>query len=198
MVARRQLAARASLRLDDGSAAVGSAIHHLASPFIERLTSIDDAAWRVRFVLTPPGIGCLGGQPGRCMEAVTPAPSTSDDSTWHTNVVSSTGTSQLSFYLPSQTANLGPYDGWLLSEMARSLGKERFEAFWKSNASVPEAFHAAAGQDLDAWIREWGRRIYAPISTGPGVPMAGVWSGVVALMLAVMLAIAIAQRRRVA
>jgi hypothetical protein len=82
--------------------------------------------------------------------------------------------------------------------MARSLGEERFEAFWKSNASVPEAFHAAAGQDLDAWIREWGRRIYAPIPTGPGVPMAAVWSGVVALMLAVMLAIAIAQRRRVA
>ena len=169
-----------------------------ASPFVERLISIDDASWRVRSALKLPGIGCLGGQSGRCVEAAMSPRSTSDDSTWRTNVVSSNGTSQLSFYLRSQTSNLGPYDGWLLSEMARSLGKERFEAFWKSNASVPEAFHAAAGQDLDAWIREWGRRIYAPIPTGPGVPMAAVWSGVVALMLAVMLAIAIARRRRVA
>ena len=69
----------------------------------------------------------------------------SDDSTWRTNVVSSNGTNQFSFYLPAQVSNLGPYDGWLVSELARSLGPERFEAFWKSSAPVPESVSCSFG-----------------------------------------------------
>lgn len=171
---------------------------HLASPFVERMTSIDDASWRVRYALRTPGIGCLGGQSGRCLEAVMPPPTTSDDSTWGANVVSSNGTNQFSFYLPQQASNLGPYDGWLVSEMARSLGPERFEAFWKSNAPVPEAFQAAAGQDLDSWIRDWGRRVYGSISTGPGVPLSSILAGLLTFGLAMLIAISIARRRRVA
>jgi hypothetical protein len=172
---------------------------HLASPFVERMTSIDDASWRVRYALRTPGIGCLGGQSGRCVEAVMPGSNTtSEDSTWSANVVASNGTNQFSFYLPSQVSNLGPYDGWLVSEMARSLGVERFEAFWKSSAPVPEAFQAAAGQDLDSWIRDWGRRVYGSIDTGPGVPVSAIFAGMLAFGLAMLIAISIARRRRVA
>lgn len=161
------------------------------------LASGDDASWAVRFAVATPGLACLGGMAGRCLEAATARRPSGDDSTWDSNVVASYGTNQFSFYLPSRPTNLGPYDGWLLSEMARSLGDAKFAAFWKSRATVPEAFRAASGEDLDGWIRGWGRRIYGSMSIGPGLPASSIVAGFGAIGLALWLAVAIARRRRV-
>ena len=100
------------------------------------------------------------------------------------------------FTLPSRPANLGPYDGWLLSEMARSLGDAKFAAFWKSRAAVPDAFRAAAGEDLDGWIRGWGQRIYGSMAVGPGLPVSSIVSGFGAIGVALWLANTMADMRR--
>jgi hypothetical protein len=82
--------------------------------------------------------------------------------------------------------------------MARTLGDAKFEAFWRSRAAVPEAFREASGQELDGWIRNWGRGIYGSMAIGPGIEWSSIVSGLVTVGLAVTLAISIARRRRVA
>jgi hypothetical protein len=164
----------------------------------DHFTSLDDPAWSVRLSLTTRGIACMGGESGRCQDAAMSSRLTPDDSTWRANVVSPNATNQATFYLPSAATNLGPYDAWLVSEMTRSLGTERFASFWQSRAPVSDAFRVAAGQELDEWIHDWGNRVYGPIAVGPGVSGAAVLSGIAIFCLALTTAISIARRRRVA
>lgn len=166
-------------------------------PFLEGF-AMGGQAWRVRQVLRTRGIACLGGAEGECTRAAIDGADFSGDSLWHANVVSSTGTNQLAFYMPTPPTNLGPYDGWVLSEMARSMGSDRFAKFWQSQESVPEAFKAASSRDLDGWIRDWGTQIYGPIEVGPGLPLSSIIAGLLTLGLAVFVATSIARRRRVA
>jgi hypothetical protein len=166
-------------------------------PLLDRLASRAEPSWQVRWVLSVPGVGCLGGESGRCLEAATTSQPTQDDSVWRANVVSSNGTNQFSFYRPWTAASLGPYDGWLVSEMVRSLGPERFSAFWQSRAPVSDAFRAASGEELDDWIRDWGNRIYGSIAIGPGLPFTAVIAGLLVFGLSVLTAVSIARRRRV-
>jgi hypothetical protein len=62
---------------------------------------------------------------------------------------------------------LGPSMRSLLSDMAVSLGPDRFRQFWTSPLPPDEAFRAAAGQDIGDWIGSWMRSAY-PGSFGRG------------------------------
>ena len=91
---------------------------------------------------------------------------TSDDSSWRRTVVSSTART-VSLYLPSQTNAARAIGGWLLSEMVRSLGKDRFEVFWRSNEPVPDAFRSATGQRPGRMGPRLGRRHLRAAADGP-------------------------------
>ena len=143
------------------------------------------------------GLACLAGEAGRCVEAVQPARGSDADSMWKRSVVGTRGATELAFRMPWSRTALGPSEEWLLSEMVRTLGKERFAAFWRSNEPVAAAFQAAANQSLDSWVHDWAVRAYGPLPTGPGIDRSGFAAGAILLIVAVGAAAAVARSRRV-
>jgi hypothetical protein len=84
----------------------------------------------------------------------------------------------------------------LLSDMVRSLGRERFERLWTSNEALPIAFQKASGMQLGEWVSAWGRERIDRIEHGP-VPRAMSVVSAIAIIAACMLWVVFASRRRV-
>jgi hypothetical protein len=112
-------------------------------------------------------------------------------------VIPSSGWSAWYFYFGSKPTPLGPASGWIVSEMVRTLGPDRFAKFWTSSLSVSDAFKQADPRGLDVWMHDWMLRNYGVASVGPGVTTAGIVTGIAVLLFGVGLAIAIGNRRRV-
>jgi hypothetical protein len=45
-----------------------------------------------------------------------------------------------------------------LADLVREMGRERFQAFWRSPASVEAAFQSAMGQPIEVWTARWERQ----------------------------------------
>jgi hypothetical protein len=150
----------------------------------------------VREVVDPAGVACVAGTSGRCAAALLRSRIARTDSSWSATVISTSGAPIFDFYRSSRTT-LGPSEGWLLSDMVHILGPQRFQRFWSSSASVPEAFENAADVSLDSWVHAWAVRTYGPVTIGPRMSVAGLASGSVLLLLAFGAAVAIERRRRV-
>ncbi len=142
------------------------------------------------------GLECLAGQPGRCSDAILRSSSIATDSSWRRAVVSVYGANIIQF-MPRRRSVLGPSEVWLLSEMVRTVGKDRFGSFWRSSEPLPDAFRSATGQTLDAWVHDWAVNMYGPLPTGPGLGGSGVIVGAVILIAGLTAAAAIARARRV-
>ena len=76
---------------------------------------------------------------------------------------------------------------WLLADLVRAFGAERFERFWRSDADPPQAFREAFGQRPADWYREWALTVYGELPSGtrqkPMTVLAslGVLAGLVAV-----------------
>jgi hypothetical protein len=81
--------------------------------------------------------------------------------------------------------------------MVRTLGKDRFTSFWRSNETVPDAFRAATNESLDSWVHDWAVRMYGPIAAGPGLDIGNVIYGILLLLAGVAVALRVARLRRV-
>lgn len=168
--------------------------------FFEPRFAVNDApalVYDARQWTTMGGLACLAGEAGRCMSSLQPRPRDAADTSWRRRVVSSLGADERVFRFPRGRSGLGPQEGWLLSEMVRTLGKERFAAFWRSNEPLADAFRVATNETLDDWVHEWAVRTYGPLPTGPGVGRSGVFAGAALFFFAVLVAGAIARTRRV-
>jgi len=179
---------------------------HTAPPpaaprFIPYTPSVNDrgssAAYDARVGTSTAGLACLAGEQMRCAQAVLPPSRPNTDSVWRQRVVSTTGANDAVFTLPRGRNIIGPADGWLLSEMVRTLGKERFTAFWRSSEPVPDAFRAASNQSLDSWVHAWAVRMYGPLPIGPGLGGLDVLYGMLLLLGGIGVALAVARARRV-
>jgi len=84
-----------------------------------------------------------------------------------------------------------------LSDVARDVGRERFQGFWASSLPVDTALAAALKQPVGEWTAQWERRFIAPIPLGPAAP----WGATaVALLLGAVAVVAVmltASRRQV-
>lgn len=150
----------------------------------------------VREVAEPAGVACVAGKSGRCVGALLRSRIGRNDSSWSATIVNTSGAPIFDFYRRSRTM-LGPAEGWILSDMVQTLGPQRFQRFWSSNAPVPQAFQEAAGVSLDSWVHMWALRTYGPVSVGPRMSAASFASGSLLLLLAFGAAVAIERRRRV-
>ena len=84
-----------------------------------------------------------------------------------------------------------------LSDVAREVGRERFQGFWASSLPVDTALAAALKQPIGEWTEQWERRFIAPIRLGAAAPW-GVTA--VALLLGAVAVLAVmltASRRQV-
>lgn len=103
-----------------------------------------------------PGVRCMHGDRAACNEAILhSALTTAEDAVVPRDLtVSAT---------PLRTRNVTlatprPPAEFLLSDLIRSQGREKFGAFWKSERPFESAFQLAFGESLGAWTARWARR----------------------------------------
>jgi hypothetical protein len=91
--------------------------------------------------------------------------------------------------------DFGPREWTILSEMVRELGPTRFGTFWRSNASPPEAFQAAAGESIADWMTRWITSTYRSQTPGPHVSWRGALLALLLVVTSVAAALGVARRR---
>ncbi|MGH7689960.1 MAG: hypothetical protein ACREN3_10175, partial [Gemmatimonadaceae bacterium] len=154
-------------------------------------------AWQMRDELSDDGIACVGGDDTRCVSGVeAPAVAIPGEGAWQTSVVDIRASAYVSRY--GSAGSLGPSTGWILSEMVRDLGRERFQRFWSSSGSLSDAFQRAAGTPLGGWLEQWARRTYGADVLGPSIPKRAWLSGTLLLIAGLIVAMVFASERRVA
>lgn len=160
-------------------------------------TGVESFAYEPRRWTTTEGLACLAGEAGRCMAALVPPRRLDADTVWRQHVVTAIGANENLFRMPRGRSALGPSEGWLLSEMVRTLGPERFAAFWRSGEPLADAFRKASNESLDEWVHDWAVRMYGPMPIGPGLNRPGLVAGVALLIVAIIGTAAVARARRV-
>jgi hypothetical protein len=75
-----------------------------------------------------------------------------------------------------------PAENYYLATLVHDKGRDRFGAFWRSSASVPDAFAAAFDESIDQWTAAWARR------TVPDLPPFGPTPRPIAVLLGIMMA----------
>jgi len=82
-----------------------------------------------------------------------------------------------------------------LSDVARDVGRERFQSFWASSLPVDTALAAALKQPVGEWTKQWERRFVAPIRLGAAAPW-GATAGALLLGAVAVLAVMLTASRR--
>ena len=98
--------------------------------------------------------------------------------------------------LSERAGGLGPRQPAMLGDMARSLGDEKFLAFWRSSREPMDAFREASGRDFPSWAQEWMAGHYPPQETGPTTTPGAKLFALVILIAGVGLAMLAADRRQ--
>ena len=84
-----------------------------------------------------------------------------------------------------------------LSDVARSVGPDRFSRFWGADVPMDSAFHLATGQTLADWTAHWARESGPPLPVGPSAPPLDVLFGLLPSVLALGAALWYARRRQI-
>ncbi len=159
-------------------------------------TGVQTPAWQMRNQLSDDGIACVSGDTARCVSGLMqPAPSMANDRSWSANVID---VGMWWYSGPMMSApGLGPTTGWILSDMVRDLGRQRFETFWTATGTPAEAFARATDEPLGMWLQRWAQRTYGSDVLGPSTPERGRLAGLVVLLGGVIVAMVFATERRV-
>jgi hypothetical protein len=138
------------------------------------------AAW----YLPPSAVDCLSGAKSICESAVL------DPLRYRGLVHDGNMLAQPFAQLGSQgnfgMTRLGFREGFLLAEMIRLFGREKFEKFWHSDAEMPVAFEQATGQRLGEWVSSWMVTQYGEIEKRP--PLVSTYTATIAVLLVVLTA----------
>lgn len=166
-----------------------------------------DAAYRARidldYVMTTAGRGCAGGKDGACTDALLARQPVSRRRSALGLQGGMLSTGVFSPFVHGDNAwltsswPLGAREWTLLSDMVRSIGAERFEAFWTSDLPPDQAFQAATGTSIAGWTRRWIEDTYHPQPTGPALPAGATGFAAVLLVAAIGLTIVAARRRQI-
>ncbi|MDE3052250.1 MAG: hypothetical protein KGL38_00020 [Gemmatimonadota bacterium] len=156
-------------------------------------------SWWIRSFLSNDAIACVGGESARCVTGIEAGePAGKDARAWRDQVIDARSYGVYRGWYFGWGNHFGPAETWLVSDMVRELGRERFAEFWTSPADVSSAFAQAAGTPLGAWAQQWARRQYGRDDLGPVVPARTWWAGLLALVAGLGVALALARERQVA
>jgi hypothetical protein len=81
---------------------------------------------------------------------------------------------------------LGRRHAFLMADMVRTVGRDRFARFWTSEESPSAAFKSATGESITDWTSRWIANQY-----GPAAPNGPVPSPLIAIASAVLIAIGV-------
>ena len=133
----------------------------------------------------PDAIACLGGREARCRVAVLAG--------------AGEGNAEPHFVTAEswwRRRRLVDGDHYL-ADIAREIGRERFQTLWSSELTVDSALAIALRQPVGEWTARWQRRLIPPIRLGPAAPPSAAWLGLLLAGLAVVLATRTVSRREV-
>jgi hypothetical protein len=162
----------------------------------ERFTSLDLLGdprypwyWDNVYTFSPATVACLAGRSSGCRTAVLEGSDSVAPGAGPQIVRSERRWWRAQRLLPGEL---------YLSDVARDVGRERFQGFWASSLPVDTALAAALKQPIGEWTEQWERRFIAPIHLGAAAPLG---AAAVALLfgsvgvLAVMLTASLRQVR---
>ncbi|HEY7195252.1 MAG TPA: hypothetical protein VH439_16030, partial [Gemmatimonadales bacterium] len=142
--------------------------------------------WKAVYSAPPAAVACLAGRFEGCRVAVLSG--TSDDPT-----------------IPFPDILRMDRRWWLqpqlvegqrfLGDVARAVGRDRFQTFWTSTQPVDTALATALKRPVGEWTAEWQRTLVAPVRLGPTVPM-GNMALAFAIAAAAMLIVTLTASRR--
>ncbi len=156
-------------------------------------------SWWIRSILSDDAIACIGGEPARCSAGIESDEAASKDArAWRAQVIDARSFAVYRGWYYGWANHFGPAESWLISDMVRGLGRERFAAFWRSPANVDTAFAQASGTPLGTWAEHWAQRQYGHDDLGPVIPRRAWWAGLVVLVMGLGAAIGFARERQVA
>ena len=147
------------------------------------------------------GLRCALGETAECERSIMTA--TDDPSPWARPRPMVVGSSVSPNYSLMQTwrrrgADFGDRETGILAGMVRSLGREKFAAFWTSADSVPLAFEKASGQPLGAWVSIWANEQIEPLERGPTIPPVVLLETILLVTLCLAMILMIGRRREFA
>lgn len=157
---------------------------------------IENDDYPLRLVIGERGYRCAVGNDAMCVDAVlqprirtfkiSPTILTTSDFNPYTG----------SGYWYSRSWSFGQRSPYLLGDMVRDLGTERFARFWQSEGDLPAAFQAATNSDLAGWARGWLHRVYHKERAGPAASPAAMAWALTFIVLAIALSLRLAERRQ--
>jgi hypothetical protein len=84
------------------------------------------------------------------------------------------------------SGSLGIRRRFLMADMVRTIGRDRFAKFWTSEETPAVAFKSAIGESITDWTSRWIANQY-----GPAAPNGPVPSPLIAIASAVLIAIGV-------
>ena len=142
--------------------------------------------WEAVYSFPPATVACLAGRPSGCRAAVL----TGSDR-------------ELTMTIPQvvrierrwwRTQHLLPGERYL-SDVARTVGRDRFLSFWTSSLPVDTALAAALKQPVGEWTEQWERRFVPRIRLGAAAPL-GATAWALLLAAAALATVALTASRR--
>ena len=164
--------------------------HGLAGERFSSLNLLGDPRyswyWDGVYSLRPVTVACLAGRPDECRKAVLDG---ADDD----GVIPVPEIVRLELrwwrkqpLLPGER---------FLADVARDVGRDRFQTFWTSSLPVDTALAAALRKPVGEWTEQWERRFIQPIPLGAAAPLGATLLALLLAALAVS-AVALAASRR--
>lgn len=143
--------------------------------------------WNVVYRYPFSTVACFGGRPDGCRASVLDGTSGGFQDTLPKIVV----TEYRGFWLGQR---LVPGERFL-ADVAREVGRERFQRFWNSTEPVDTALAAALNMPVGEWTEHWERRFVPRLPLGAAAPTS---ASVLAILLAAVAvgSVALTARRR--
>ena len=166
--------------------------HGIAGERFSSLTILGDPRfpwfWDGVYSFPPATVACLAGRPSGCRAAVL-AGAAEERMIPIPNVV-------LAERRWWRAQHLLPGERYL-GDIARTVGRDRFLAFWTSGEPVDTALAAALKRPVGEWTADWERGFVQPIRLGPAAPLEGVVMALTIAVFAIVLVAGTASRRQI-
>ena len=121
------------------------------------------------WTLSPEALACTAGALERCNESLAPPrdrPSTYLDGGLVTSA-------------RSRDDHWGALGRGYLSDLATTLGPDRFARFWRSDLEPDAALQTVAAMPLTVWTQRWASSAVGPVRTGPAIALRELLGAVV-------------------
>lgn len=144
--------------------------------------------WEAVYSFPPATVACFGGRSHGCRTAVLAGAAQDRDIPVPQIVLAERRWWRTQQLLPGER---------YLSDVARAVGRDRFQRFWTSALPVDTALAAALKHPVGEWTQQWQRRFIVPIRLGGAAPLGASALALLLGVAAVAAVVLTASRRQV-